>query len=65
LAKYAPGARFDSVIADESMAGEQADLESVVARLGGRLLVRPVRRKASPGEHDSLRLAAVYREIFS
>ncbi|MDR1118973.1 MAG: uridine diphosphate-N-acetylglucosamine-binding protein YvcK [Bifidobacteriaceae bacterium] len=65
LAEYAPGARFDAVIADSRAVGDAAQLEAAVARLGGRLLVRPVRRESSPGEHDSLRLAAVYREVFS
>jgi uncharacterized cofD-like protein len=64
LSRYAPGARFDAVIADESSAGERAELESVVASLGGRLLIRPVRRAEDRGHHDSLRLAAVFREVF-
>jgi uncharacterized cofD-like protein len=65
LADYAPGATFEVVVADSSAAAEQADLEAAVAAVGGRLLVRPVRKDASAGEHDSLRLAAVYREVFS
>jgi uncharacterized cofD-like protein len=64
LSEYAPEARFEAVIVDESAMGDRAELEATVARLGGRLLARPLRQDASPGEHDSLRLAAVYREVF-
>ncbi|MDR2252633.1 MAG: uridine diphosphate-N-acetylglucosamine-binding protein YvcK [Bifidobacteriaceae bacterium] len=69
LAEYAPaGLRFDAVIADESQVagrGDLAELETTAARLGARLLVRAVRHDLRPGTHDSLRLAAVYREVFS
>ncbi|MDR3359576.1 MAG: uridine diphosphate-N-acetylglucosamine-binding protein YvcK [Bifidobacteriaceae bacterium] len=65
LAEYAPGATFDAVVADASALGERVELEDAVASLGGKLVVRPVRKDSVPGEHDSLRLAAVYREVFS
>jgi uncharacterized cofD-like protein len=65
LASYAPGARFDVVIVDSDAPGDMDELRAVVSRLGGRLLARAVRKANAPSEHDSLRLAAVYREAFS
>jgi uncharacterized cofD-like protein len=64
LSSYAPGAVFDVVIADESAAQDQAELEAAVARVGGQLLIRPVRQATRQAVHDSLRLAAAYREAF-
>ncbi|MDR2379448.1 MAG: YvcK family protein, partial [Bifidobacteriaceae bacterium] len=64
LGSYAPGARFDVVIADQCSAGDQPELEGWVKAQGGRLLLRSVRRPGSAAEHDSLRLAAAYREAF-
>jgi uncharacterized cofD-like protein len=64
LSRYAPGSRFEAVIADQAAPGGLGELEAVVERLGGRLLVRPVRQAADHAQHDSLRLAAVYREVF-
>ncbi|MDR0626750.1 MAG: uridine diphosphate-N-acetylglucosamine-binding protein YvcK [Bifidobacteriaceae bacterium] len=64
LSSYAPGSRFDIVIADESVDGDLAELDRWVSRQGGRLLVRPVRRPGAGAVHDSLRLAAAYREAF-
>jgi uncharacterized cofD-like protein len=64
LGSYAPGARFDVVIVDESSAGDLAELRDWVSGQGGRLLIRPVRKSGRVGEHDSLRLAAAYREVF-
>jgi uncharacterized cofD-like protein len=64
LGSYAPGARFDVVIVDESSAGDLTELEDWVDQQGGRLLSRPVRKPGRAAEHDSLRLAAAYREAF-
>ncbi|MDR0594163.1 MAG: uridine diphosphate-N-acetylglucosamine-binding protein YvcK [Bifidobacteriaceae bacterium] len=66
LGSYAPGGRFEAVIVDQSSAGDLDELSGWVAGQGGRLLVRPVRRSGAGAgaEHDSLRLAAAYREVF-
>ncbi|MDR2372608.1 MAG: uridine diphosphate-N-acetylglucosamine-binding protein YvcK [Bifidobacteriaceae bacterium] len=64
LGAYAPGRRFDVVIVDESSAGDLTELDQWVSRQGGRLLVWPVRKSGRAAEHDSLRLAAAYREAF-
>ncbi|MDR1442554.1 MAG: uridine diphosphate-N-acetylglucosamine-binding protein YvcK [Bifidobacteriaceae bacterium] len=64
LGSYAPGAQFDVVIVDESSAGDLRELDEWVTGQGGRLLARPVRKPGHGAEHDSLRLAAAYREAF-
>jgi uncharacterized cofD-like protein len=64
LGSYAPGGRFDVVIVDESSAGDLTELNDWVSGQGGRLLSRPVRKPGGIAEHDSLRLAAAYREAF-
>jgi uncharacterized cofD-like protein len=64
LGSYAPGARFDVVIVDNSAVEDLQGLERLASECGGQVLARPVRNAARPGEHDSLKLAAAYREAF-
>ncbi len=48
---------FFAAIDDESA------LRSAAARLGATVVVAPVAKRDCPGHHDSLRLAAAYRDI--
>lgn len=66
LARHAPGLRLDVVLADPSSLGATDDPEELRAAaraLGAELVVSPVSSTSHPGQHDSLRLAAAYRDI--
>jgi uncharacterized cofD-like protein len=65
LGNYAPGIRFDIVIADPSSVEDSQELERLVASYGAKLLIRPIRKASSPAEHDPLALANAYREAFA
>jgi len=64
LADHAPGMRFDVVLADPGAVDDEAGLRATAARLGAELVLVPVARRRAPGHHDSLRLAAAYRDLF-
>jgi uncharacterized cofD-like protein len=63
LAAHAPELTLDVVLADPSVVDDAAVLRSVAAGLGAQLVVAPVAEHGAPGHHDSLRLAAAYRDI--
>jgi uncharacterized cofD-like protein len=63
LAAHAPELTLDVVLADPSVVEDAAVLRSVAAGLGAQLVVAPVAEHGAPGHHDSLRLAAAYRDI--
>ena len=63
LAAHAPELTLDVVLADPSVVDDAAVLRSVAAGLGAELVVAPVAEHGAPGHHDSLRLAAAYRDI--
>ena len=68
ILKHAPGLSFDHVIADPQVvatAQERAALEAAVARLGAHLVVTTVGKMRTPGVHDTLRLAAAYRDVMA
>ena len=65
LLDYAGNARLDVVIADPASVDNEAALRAQTAKAGAQLLIRPVRRHDSKARHDSLLLAAAYREAFS
>jgi uncharacterized cofD-like protein len=65
---HAPGLTFDHVIADPQVVRTEAEreaLQAAVDRLGATLVVTAVGKLRSPGVHDTLRLAAAYRDILS
>ncbi|WP_295693870.1 uridine diphosphate-N-acetylglucosamine-binding protein YvcK [Lapillicoccus sp.] len=63
LARHAPGLRIDVVLADPSSVDDLTALGAAAARLGAELVVATVSSTADQGRHDSLRLAAAYRDI--
>ncbi|GAA1874280.1 gluconeogenesis factor YvcK family protein [Lapillicoccus jejuensis] len=71
LARHAPGLTLDVVLADPSCLGDdgdpraaRAELEAAARELGAELVVSTVSRTSHRGQHDSLRLAAAYRDVF-
>ncbi|MEO7070009.1 MAG: uridine diphosphate-N-acetylglucosamine-binding protein YvcK [Nostocoides sp.] len=63
LTTHAPDMRFDVVLADPSVVDGDHSLRVAAQRLGADLVVSPVAKPGRPGQHDSLRLAAAYRDI--
>lgn len=64
LADHAPRMRFDVVLADPGAVDDEVGLRATAGRLGAELVLAPVARRGAPGQHDSLRLAAAYRDVF-
>lgn len=65
LAAHAPELRLDVVLADPSVVVDEQALRQAAHQLGAELVVAKVATAGSPGQHDSLRLAAAYRDIMS
>ncbi|WP_151523288.1 gluconeogenesis factor YvcK family protein [Serinicoccus kebangsaanensis] len=68
LASHAPDLTFDHVIADPRVArsaAERAALEAAVAEVGASLVLTTVGKQGRPGVHDTLRLAAAYRDVMT
>ena len=64
LVDHAPRMRLDAVLADPSAVDDEAKLRAAAGRLGADLVLAPVAQRSAPGHHDSLRLAAAYRDLF-
>jgi len=64
LARHAPDLRIDVVLADPRCVDDPALLRRAAAAAGAELVVSTVSTVGSRGQHDSLRLAAAYRDIF-
>ena len=64
LADHAPRLRLDVVLADPGAVDDEDELREAAARLGAEVVVSTVAQRGAPGHHDSLRLAAAYRDIF-
>lgn len=65
LAEHAPDLHLDVVLADPSVVDDSTELREVVAELGARLALAPVAVPGAAGQHDSLRLAAAYRDLMA
>lgn len=68
IAAHAPGLTFDHVIVDPGVVRVPAEREALaeaVDRVGGELVVTAVAKVRRPGLHDTLRLAAAYRDVLS
>lgn len=63
LAEHAPRLRLDVVLADPGAIDDDDALRRAAARLGADVVAAPVAKRGHPGHHDSLRLAAAYRDI--
>jgi uncharacterized cofD-like protein len=63
LAAHAPELRLDVVLADPDIVQDEALLRRVAGDMGAELVLAGVRDRRRPGHHDSLRLAAAYRDI--
>ena len=63
LAEHAPRLRLDVVLADPGAIDDDDALRRAAARLGAEVVAAPVAKRGHPGHHDSLRLAAAYRDI--
>lgn len=63
LSQHAPEMRLDVVLADPSVVDDEDELRRAAAGLGAELVVSHVSTLGSPGHHDSLRLAAAYRDV--
>jgi uncharacterized cofD-like protein len=64
LADHAPRLRLDVVLADPGAVDDEAALREVAARLGAQVVITQVAKRGEPGHHDTLRLAAAYRDVF-
>ncbi|MGZ4640483.1 MAG: hypothetical protein ACXV2J_15655, partial [Actinomycetes bacterium] len=64
LADHAPRLRLDVVLADPSAVDDVDALRSAASRLGAEVVLSQVAKRGEPGHHDTLRLAAAYRDVF-
>jgi uncharacterized cofD-like protein len=65
LAAHAPELHLDVVLADPDIVEDEAMLRRVAEDMGAELVLASVGDRMRPGHHDSLRLAAAYRDIFA
>ncbi len=65
IVKHAPELRFDVVLADPSCVEDAEGLRRAVDLVGARLVVTPLAAQGRPDQHDSLRLAAAYRDLIA
>jgi len=63
LAAHAPELRLDVVLADPGIVRDEALLRRVAADMGAELVLASVGDHRRQGQHDSLRLAAAYRDM--
>jgi uncharacterized cofD-like protein len=63
LAAHAPDLHLDVVLADSDVVAEESLLRRVAAGMGAELVLASVSDHGLQGHHDSLRLAAAYRDI--
>jgi len=63
LAAHAPELRLDVVLADPDVVGDEALLRRVAGDMGAELVLVSVGDRERRGQHDSLRLAAAYRDV--
>ncbi|MFP5347070.1 MAG: uridine diphosphate-N-acetylglucosamine-binding protein YvcK [Actinomycetes bacterium] len=62
--QHASGLAVDVVLADPRSVDDVSDLSAAVERLGGELVLRQVSSVTQPAQHDPLRLAAAFRDVF-
>ena len=64
LYRHAPDLRIDAVVADPSAVEDPELLMKEAEHMGATLLMRQVSRGDGTPQHDALRLAAAYRDVF-
>ncbi|MGB7448228.1 MAG: uridine diphosphate-N-acetylglucosamine-binding protein YvcK [Ornithinimicrobium sp.] len=63
---HAPDLTFDYVIADPTVTGaDEEALREACAAMGAELVVASVSKQRADGQHDTLRLAAAFRDVMS
>lgn len=65
LLHHAPGLRFDALVADPTALEDALELASVAESRGIRTLLRQVSTGDGTPQHDPVRLAAAYRDVFA
>ncbi|SNV23340.1 LPPG:FO 2-phospho-L-lactate transferase [Dermatophilus congolensis] len=65
LAAYAPGFRVDAVLADPAAVDDEEALRDAAAELGATVVLTRLASNESAEVHDTLRLAAAYRDLFA
>lgn len=65
FAAYAADVRLDAVIADPSVVTDRESLREAAGRVGAELVVTTVSARSTPGQHDPLRLAAAFQDLFT
>lgn len=65
ISRYAPEFGVDVVLADPTSVGDKVDFERAAAKMGAEVRFANVRGMAGTAEHDALRLAAAYHDIFT
>ncbi len=61
---HAPDLRLDAILADKSSVDDLSEAERQAADCGGRFILKHVRMSDGSPRHDSLRLAAAFRDLF-
>jgi len=64
LREHAPNLRIDAVIADPSAVDDIGPLADLAKEMGASLLLRQVQIGDGSANHDPVRLAAAYRDVF-
>ena len=64
LLDHAPGTRFDALVADPTALEDAIDLAAAARERGIRTLLRQVSIGDGSPQHDPVRLAAAYRDVF-
>ncbi|MGB5935487.1 MAG: uridine diphosphate-N-acetylglucosamine-binding protein YvcK [Ornithinimicrobium sp.] len=66
LHAHAPDLTFDYVVADPSVTGgDESRLREACREVGAELVISTVNKLRKQGQHDTLRLAAAYRDVMS
>ena len=65
LQKHAPDLRIDVVVADPQAVGDLGALQDRATQMGAQVVLRQVQVGDGTARHDSLRLAAAYRDAFA
>lgn len=64
IARYAPEFGVDVVLADPGSVPDRADFEHAASMIGAEVVLAKVAGSGGRSEHDPLRLAAAYHDIF-